>query len=169
MSTSRLQQNIYRDLYIQERHRRDQIRQSVSTPVAALAFSVFNIGTLSVNYDPGEWNMTSIIIAALAAASILLLVAAAILIIRVELGVYYYDPPDLKELLSAEQAIKKDSGTDDEIEQKMTRYIIACYDIAYRRYFSANEKAAHDRTNGLHLIILALVSTSLAYLFIPFQ
>ncbi len=160
--------DLYKDLYLNERYRREQTRQSVSTPVAALAFSVFNLGTLATNFDPDIWGISEIVIAILACISIISLIVAAILIIKVEAGIYYYDPPNLEEMMKAEHSLRESSVSDDEFERKMSEYLVICYDIAYRRYFHSNEQAAYFRTTGMHLIVIAMVFISLAYLFLPF-
>lgn len=43
-----------RQLFLAERSRREAIRGSLSTPVAAISFAVFALGTLSVEVDVGR-------------------------------------------------------------------------------------------------------------------
>lgn len=159
-----------KDLYLCERGRREEIRQSVATPVAALAFSIFNLGNLSTQYDASAWPETvSLVIATLMLASVLILLLASLLIIKVERLIFYYDPPSLKDLTTVEKNIENKIGKNGNIEEEMQNYISACYDISYRKHFISNERAARDRTRGLHLIVLALMIIAIAYLFLPFQ
>jgi len=90
MTTNQLRYETYRDLYFQERNRREHIRQSISTPVAAFAFSVFNLSTLAVHYELNSWSSwPGLIIALFAFVGLMVLLVAAILIIRVEWGYVY--------------------------------------------------------------------------------
>lgn len=43
-------------LFLNERSRREGIRGSLSTPVAAISFAVFAFSSLSVEVDPARWR-----------------------------------------------------------------------------------------------------------------
>lgn len=172
MDTTRLRYEVMRDLYHVQRERREQIRNSVATPVAALAFSIFNLSALAANVSVD--NLASppgIAISALALLSVAAMIRAALLIVGVERNVVYLDPPDLEEMVAAESHIRHhcDSGDEAAVAARMQDLMSGSYDIVYRRYFAANEQAARDRTKGLRLILVALIAIALCFLLLPFQ
>lgn len=171
MDPKRLRFEIMRDLYEAQRTRREHIRNSVATPVAALAFSVFNLSTISTHVVFGDWSRpVNVTIAGLSLASVLTLLAGVILIIRVERNVMYLDPPDLEELVRSEGQIRAAGAeNEDEVLARMHDLMAGSYDIVYRRYFAANEQAARDRTRGLHLILIALALIVVVLCLLPFQ
>ena len=114
MSASRLRLETMRELYQAQRERREGVRNSVATPVAALAFSIFDLSTLAANFRIEMLDEpVGIAVAAVAVVVVFCLLVAAALIIRVERNFIYLDPPDLEELLRMEKALK-DQGADDE-------------------------------------------------------
>lgn len=171
MNTTRLRFEAMRDLYQTQRDRREHIRDSVATPVAALAFSVFNLSTLASSYDFGNWaHPAGLAIAVIALTSVAALLVAAALIIRIERNFVYLDPPDLHELVDAEQRIRAAGDNSDEnASEKMHDLLAGTYDIIYRRYFAGNEHAARDRTWGLRLIMFALGLLAVAFVLLPAQ
>lgn len=65
-------------LFLNERSRREGIRGSLSTPVAAISFSVFAFSSLAVEVDPGSWPAAStVLIFLLGALAALALFASA--------------------------------------------------------------------------------------------
>ncbi|MFD2435970.1 hypothetical protein [Modicisalibacter luteus] len=102
--------------------------------------------------------------------SVVLLLSGAAFIINLERGFIYVDPPDLKELVEAENKLKEQGDKSDEaIAAQMQDMMSGSYDIVYRWYFAANEQAAHDRTRGLHLILLSLGLIVVTFALLPFQ
>ena len=156
-----------RELYQAQRERRESIRGSVATPVAALAFSIFDLSTIASHFRP-DTNPVGIAIVSLVGISVLCLLASAVLIVRMEYGFIYLDPPDTEEMLRAEGIISEHNEGQDVIGP-LYDFLAAAYDVVYRRYFAGNEQAARDRTRGLRLILLALGLLAIALLLLPFQ
>ncbi|MYZ46609.1 hypothetical protein [Propylenella binzhouense] len=172
MDTRQLRFESMRDLYQTQRDRRDAIRSSVATPVAAFAFSIFDLSTLATHYDVDNLgSVPGILIAAIAICSVATLLYAALLIISVERNFIYIDPPDLEGMVDAEASIRRstEASDEDETADQMQDLLAGSYDIIYRRYFAANEQAARDRTLGLRLILCALAAIAVAFLILPFQ
>ena len=171
MTLSDLRFQLARNMYTSQRSRREEVRGSVATPVAALAFSVFNLSNLAGYYGANAWMQpVNLVIGVLALLSIGSLIAGACFIVRMEWNVVYMDPPDLEEIVRAERAFKRmGSDTDEEVATHLQDLMAGGYDIVYRRYFAANEQAARDRTRGMHFMIAALILLSLAFLLLPFQ
>ena len=171
MTLSDLRFQLARNMYTSQRSRREEVRGSVGTPVAALAFSVFNLSTLATYYAAGQWAQpVNLAIAILTIAGIASLIAGAFFIVRMEWNVIYMDPPDLQEIVRAERAFRRmGSESDEALVTNLQDVMAGAYDIVYRRYFAANEQAAKDRTRGLHFIIGALILISLAFALLPFQ
>ena len=171
MDPVRLRFDAMRELYQSQRDRREQIRSSVATPVSALAFTVFNLSTLATNYHLEHWNYpVNLAIGVLFFTSVVLLLSGAAFIINLERGFIYVDPPDLKELVEAENKLREQGGKSEEaIAAQMQNMMAGSYDIVYRWYFAANEHAARDRTRGLHLILFSLGLIVVAFALLPFQ
>lgn len=172
MSPDEFRCDIARSMYQSQRDRRDQVRNGVATPVAALAFSVFNLSTLATQFSAQSWaDPVTLVIALAGVLSVGCLIAGSAYIVRAEWNVIYLDPPDAQEMKRMEDAIRERCATSDEdvIVAQMRAVMTAAYDTVYRRYFSANEQASADRTRALRLIVVALVLLSGAFLFLPFQ
>lgn len=172
MAPRDLRYELMREQYQAQRNRREQIRESVATPVSAMAFTVFNLSTLAKNIDlKNVTEPLSLIMLLLFSLSIVLLLVGAAFIIMVEKGYIYVDPPDLRELVQVEEALRKrdERNGDEDVGDDMKDLLTGSYDIVYRWYFAANEKAARERTWGLHLILMALVMIVLGYAILPFQ
>jgi len=159
-----------RERYQSQRDRREMIRNSVATPVSALAFSVYTLGWVSGRVDLDYLHTPAhMAVIALMILSVLCLLAGAFLIIRMEKNIVYIDPPDLQELVWAEEKLREDNQDEAYIEKQLERMLTASYDIIYRRYFASNEQASRDRTRGLHSIIVGLCLIMIAMLITPFD
>lgn len=172
MTPRDMRYDVMREQYQAQRNRREEIRGSVATPVSAMAFTVFNLSTLAKNVSFQSVNEPlGLLLLILFISSIVLLLIGAAFIIMVERGFIYVDPPDLREMVLAEEKLRghKEKAADEEIGEDMKDLLTGSYDIVYRWYFAANEKAARDRTRGLHLILLALVMIVLGYAILPFH
>jgi len=159
--------DITREMFRVQRQRRDDIRASLATPVAALAFSVFNLATLAPLIELGRPTAVDLVIWALAILATLALVGACLLIVRVEWRFIYLDPPDLEAIVAAEAQLAERVPDVDERLERLRDYMAGAYDIGYRRYFAENEQRSRDRTYGLRLIILALSALMLAFVILP--
>lgn len=172
MTPLELRYEVMREQYQTQRDRREQIRSSVATPVSAMAFTVFNLSTLAKHINTQNMNEPlGLILVVLFIASIVLLLIGAAYIIMVERGFIYVDPPDLREMLLAEEKFRgrEERTSDEEVGEDLKELLTGSFDIVYRWYFTANEKAARDRTRGLHLILLALIMIVLGYSILPFM
>lgn len=171
MSASKIIFYTMRERYETQRDRREQIRNSIATPVTAMAFSVYTLAWVSGRIDVSQWqHPIGFTVILLAGFSVLCLLGGAFLIIRMERDVIYIDPPDLQELIFAEQQLRERSNGDDILVEKQLREMMtASYDIIYRRYFAANEQTSRDRTRGLHLIVLGLSVIMIVLMLLPFQ
>lgn len=167
MTAAAFRLDITREMFRVQRQRRDEIRASLATPVAALAFSVFNLATLAplielrapTTFDLAAWG--------LALAAVLALIGASLLIVRVEWRFIYLDPPDLEAIVAAERQLAERVTDPEERLDRLRDFMAGAYDIGYRRYFAENEQRARDRTYGLRLIILALGLLMLAFALVP--
>lgn len=168
MTPSRLKYEAMHNLYEAQRERRETIRNSVATPVAAFAFSIYNLSAIATKFKTSQLlEPAGLAIAVLTVLAVGCLLAAAALIVRMERGVVYLDPPDLEELVRAEKQIRARHDDHDQVVSKLQDLLAGAYHIVYRRYFAANEQAARDRTRGLRLVLAALALLSLALLLLP--
>jgi len=153
-----------RHLFLSERSRREAIRGSLSTPVAAISFAVFALSTLSVEVDfsSGHQGLT-ITMAVLAAAAIGALFASAWQVVMSEWLFVYHEPPRLVDLLQGADA----SGDVDEGGARLA--LAASYAVAYEQYLRGNAISAHRRTWALRLILLSLLLQAVAFAILPFQ
>lgn len=154
MTTDEFRCEVARSMYQSQRDRRDQVRNGVATPVAALAFSVFNLSTLANQFSVQSWpEPVTLVIALAGVLSVACLVAGAAYIVRAEWNVICLDPPDAQEMKRMEDAIRERCATSDDevVAAQMRNVMTAAYDTVYRRYFSANEQASADRTRSLRV------------------
>ena len=87
-------------LFLNERSRREGIRGSLSTPVAAISFAVFAFSSLSVEVNPEHWRRAStLFIFLLGAAAAIALFASAWQVLMAEWLFVYHEPPRLIDLL----------------------------------------------------------------------
>lgn len=170
MTPSELRFEAMRERYQSQRDRREEIRNSVATPVAGLAFAAYTLSMVTGRVDVTLWQepVTGTVML-LAGAAVFALLAGALFIVRMEKNVIYIDPPDLQELVNIEQQARKQDDSEERVTQQLQDALCGSYDIIYRRYFASNEQAARDRTRGLHLIILGLALIMIALVLLPFQ
>ncbi|HEY4548061.1 MAG TPA: hypothetical protein VIG90_16775 [Pedomonas sp.] len=154
----------FRQLYLSERARRETIRSSVSTPVAALSFSVFAFSSLAVQVDMARWQepatLSILLLGGLAAAA---LFASAYQILMAEWLFVYHEPPRLADLISDTPA----NATAEEVAGHARRVLTASYAVAYEQYLQGNALSARSRTWGLRLILLSLLLQVIAFMLLP--
>lgn len=175
MSTpAELRHELYRQLYFAERSRREQIRSGIAVPVSAIAFSVFAFSALATNVDLAKWQAASTLLLMLLALGAAASVLAAILsLVRVEWLLVFDEPPDLTELLRAEQALASAAhGSDPDaarhlLEAQFRDLLTGGYYIAYRRVFMSNGASSAYRAWAVRLVVLGLFLLLLAYMVLP--
>lgn len=152
-------------LFHGERSRREGIRGSLSTPVAAISFSVFSFSSLAVEVDPGRWSEPSALaVFLLGAAAMFALFASAWHVLMAEWLFVYHEPPRLVDLL--------DDGADRseaEQEQHVRTVLAASYAVAYEQYLKGNAMSARRRTWALRLILVSLLLQGVAFVVLPFH
>lgn len=154
-----------RHLFLSERTRRESIRSSLSTPVAAISFSVFALSSLSVEVDPRQWPQPpTIALLVLGMVATIALFASAYQVVMSEWLFVYHEPPRLADLLD-------DTGTSaPEAEERRVRGLLtASYAVAYEQYLKGNADSARRRTWALRLILASLLLQALGFLILPFQ
>ena len=152
-------------LFLNERSRREGIRGSLSTPVAAISFAVFAFSSLSVEVDPERWRQASTLaIFVLGAAAAIALFASAWQVLIAEWLFVYHEPPRLVDLLD-----DVEGGSDAEEEAHVRAMLAASYAVAYERYLQGNAISARRRTWALRLILLSLLLQALAFVILPFH
>lgn len=173
--------DLYRDLYFNERNRREQIRGSIGTPTAALAFAAFNFSILADEVQPGLWpHPVTVVVILLMLAALAASVLSALNIIGVEWVFVYHEPPDLETLSEAEARLRRDCRGEasdhhprepDEawIGAELDKMTAASFYLAYSRYLAGNGKSARRRTWAQRFVVLALVCLIAAYVLLPFQ
>lgn len=154
-----------RDLFMAERSRREAIRASLSTPVAAISFAVFALSSLSVEVEVDRWRelttLATIILGCGAAAA---LFASAYQVVMSEWLFVYHEPPRLADLLP------KGRAEHSENEDERTRGVLAAsYAVAYEQYLKGNAMSARSRTWALRLTLLSLLLQALAFMILPFH
>lgn len=150
-----------RQLFFAERSRREAIRGSLSTPVAAISFSVFALGTLSVEVDVGRTDQFSTVaILLLAVCSVTALFASAYQVLMSEWLFVYHEPPRLPDLVA---------GAEEHGEEHARGILAASYAVAYEEHLRGNAMSARRRTWALRLILLALLLQAVAFIFLPFH
>lgn len=152
-------------LFLNERSRREGIRGSLSTPVAAISFAVFAFSSLSVEVDPERWRQASTLaIFVLGAAAAIALFASAWQVLMAEWLFVYHEPPRLVDLLD-----DVEGRSDEEEEDHVRAMLAASYAVAYERYLQGNAISARRRTWALRLILLSLLLQALAFVILPFH
>ncbi|MCH8683844.1 hypothetical protein [Pedomonas mirosovicensis] len=156
----------FRQLYLNERSRRETIRSSVSTPVAALSFAVFAFSTLAVEIDLARWQepvtLLILLLSALAAAA---LFASAYQIFRAEWLFVYHEPPRLIDLIGDARAAEPVEN----IVKRTRRVLTASYAVAYEQYLQGNALSSRSRTWALRLILVSLLLQVAAFMLLPFH
>ena len=153
-----------RHLFLSERSRRESIRASLSTPVAAISFSVFALSSLSVELTIEHWQRwPTLALIALSAAAVLALFASAYQVMMSEWLFVYHEPPQIADLLD------HDGGGDGDHETRVRGMLTASYAVAYEQYLKGNADSARRRTWALRLILLSLLLQAVAFLILPFH
>lgn len=152
-------------LFMSERSRREQIRGSLSTPVASISFAVFAFSSLSVEVNPEQWrDAPTLLIFFLGGIAALALFASAWQVLMAEWLFVYHEPPRLIDLV--------DDTTDRSVEQEeehVRSLLAASYSVAYEQYLQGNAISARRRTWALRLILLSLLTQALAFVVLPFH
>lgn len=156
----------FRALFLAERTRREAIRGSIGTPVAAISFVVFSLGSLAVEVDMARWQSAStIILGLLACGSVAALLAATWHVVMVEWLFVHHEPPALGELLDAEAQVPRP----DEAGSQAMDHLTAAYAVAYGQYLRGNTLSARSRTRALRFVLLSLMLLAFAFLLLPFH
>lgn len=155
---------------------RTHIRGSLGTPVAAAAFTVFNLGVLAQHVDVSRLaEPLGLLIGLLALASVIALAGAVYFMMKVEWHFVHIEPPDLLELVRIEDEIrsgKETPGVDDphgEVSSELQGVLTAAYYAGYEAYLVGNAHSARFRTWALRLVLLALVYLAVGFLLLPFH
>lgn len=152
-----------RGLFFAGRSRREAIRGSLSTPVAAISFAVFALSTLSTSVEPDRWRqLSTLLIMLFGGSAAAALFASAYQVIMSEWLFVYHEPPRLADLLEDEPA-----RTAEEDEEWVRGVLAASYAVAYEQYLSGNAMSAQRRTWALRLILLSLVLQAAAFVILP--
>ena len=155
-----------REMFVAERSRREGIRGSLSTPVAAISFAVFALSTLTVEFDATRWREGSALaIMLLGAAAIAALFSSAWQVLQAEWLFVYHEPPRLADLLD-EDAV---SLVDEAREERIRSLLAASYAVAYEQYLQGNAVSARRRTWALRLILLSLLLQAVGFAILPFH
>lgn len=154
-----------RQLFLGERSRRELIRGSLSTPVAAISFAVFALSTLAVEVDAARWQQPpALVILALGAAAITALFASAYQVLRSEWLFVYNEPPRLIDLIGPDDGL-----SDREEEDHLRGLLAASYAVSYEQYLQGNTVSARRRTWALRLVLLSLLIQAAAFAVLPFH
>jgi hypothetical protein len=153
-----------RQMFLAERARREAIRGSLSTPVAAISFAVFALGTLSVEIDVGrQGQVSTVAILFLALGSVAALFASAYQVLLSEWLFVYHEPPRLPDIVGGKEM------SDDESEAMARGLLAASYAVASEEQLKGNAISAMRRTWALRLILLALLLQAVAFVILPFH
>lgn len=155
-------------LFLSERSRRENIRGSLSTPVAAISFAVFAFSSLSVEVDPARWHqLPTLLIFLLGAAAAIALFASAWQVLMAEWLFVYHEPPRLVDI--ADLVDEHGARSEAEEEQHVRAILAASYAVAYEQYLRGNAMSSRRRTWALRLILLSLLLQALAFVVLPFH
>jgi len=153
-------------LFLNERSRREGIRSSLSTPVAAISFAVFAFSSLSVEVHPDRWHQwPTLLILLLGVAAVIALFASAWQVVMAEWLFVYHEPPRLTDLL--DDAATRGDRQDQ--EEHLRAVLAASYAVAYEQYLMGNAVSARRRTWALRLVLLSLLLQALAFVILPFH
>ncbi|MBP2315374.1 hypothetical protein [Azospirillum soli] len=159
----------FRQIYLSERSRRESIRSSIGTPVAAISFSVFALGNLASRFDASRLaEPTSLAIAVAACASVVALLGAVYQVVMVEWLFVHHEPPRLASLVEAERRMRAECG-EEGVALGMVELMTASYSIAFEQYLWGNTVSARSRTWALRLVLLSLMFLAFGFLLLPFQ
>jgi len=176
-SPAEIRHDHYRHLFLDARENRGRIRNGLATPVAAAAFTVFNLGTLAQNFDASRAaEPVSLVIAVLAAACVTLILAAVYCTVKVEWRFVHLEPPDLPEIVRVEQRIRaahRDRNdrlaSSDVVSEELQNILTGSYYAGYDAYITGNAQSALYRMWALRLVLLALACVAIGFLLLPFQ
>lgn len=155
-----------RQLFLSERARRESIRGSLSTPVAAISFAVFALSSLAVEVDPERWRQApALVVLALAAAAAAALIASAYQVVMSEWLFVYHEPPRLTDLMNDEAS----AASPDAEEDRVRALLAASYAVAYEQYLMGNAVSSRRRTWALRLTLLSLLLQAVAFVVLPFH
>lgn len=165
----------FQQLYLAERARRESIRSSISTPVAAISFAVFALSTLATEFDVNRWAQpVSLAIIVLACGGVAALLGAAYNVVMAEWLFTYHEPPGLADLLDAEDRIRagSDKGagggrTAESLAPLLMDLLTASYSVSYQQYLCGNAGSARSRTWALRLVLASLMQLALAFILLP--
>ena len=150
-----------RELFFAERSRRESIRGSLSTPVAAFSFAVFALSSLAVEIDLERWPQgPTLSIVVLGIGAVIALTGSVYHIVMSEWLFVYHEPPRLPDLL--------DAGGEGS-EAAVRGVLAASYAVAYDQYLKGNAISARRRTWALRLILLSLLLQAAAIVVLPLQ
>jgi hypothetical protein len=154
-----------RQLFLNERSRRENIRASLSTPVAAISFAVFSLSGLSTVVDLERWRQwPAQVLIVLGAVAVVALFASAYQVVMSEWLFVHHEPPRLPELLG--HARNEDEAT---AEARVRGVLTASYAVAYEQHLKGNTDSARRRTWALRLILLSLLLQAVAFVVLPFH
>lgn len=154
-----------RQLFFSERARRESIRGSLSTPVAAISFAVFALSSLAVEIEPEGWRQApTLAVLALGAGAAATLFASAYQVLMSEWLFVYHEPPRLADLVSDAPA-----PSQQQEEDRVRRVLTASYAVAYEQYLKGNAISSRRRTWALRLILLSLMLQAVAFVVLPFH
>jgi uncharacterized membrane protein YidH (DUF202 family) len=172
---------LYRDLYFAERNRREQIRGSIGTPSAALAFAAFNFSIVADEVAVGRlFQPVATVVVILMALAVLAAVLSALNVVAVEWNFVYHEPPSLQELSETQAQLEHESKGEASdtppravdagwVAAELDRINAAAFYVAYNRYLAGNGKSARRRTWAQRFVVAALVCLIMAYVLLPFQ
>lgn len=167
----------YRELFLDARQDRSRIRGSLATPVAATAFSVFNLATVVQYFDVGRiGEPVGLAIALLTLISVLALLGAVVCMIKAEWGFVHIEPPDLPEIARIEETIRgAHSGLHDPerrsaaVSAELQNLLTGSYYVGYEDLLIGNMRSSSQRTWALRLVLAALAGIAVALLLLPFH
>lgn len=176
-SFTEIKHDHYRDLFLGARDNRTQIRGSLATPVAATAFTVFNLGTLATNFDASRAaEPVGLVIGLLAMACVALILASVYCTVKVEWHFVHLEPPDLPEIVRVEEQIRAahrdrngQSASREAVSEDLQDVLTGSYYAGYDSYIVGNVESALYRMWALRLVLLALACVAVAFLLLPFQ
>jgi hypothetical protein len=176
-SPAEIRHEHYRELFLDARGNRGRIRGSLATPVAATAFTVFNLGTLAQSFDASRaTEAVGVAIGLLATACVTLILAAVYCAVKVEWHFVHFEPPDLPEIVRVEEQIRaahRDANDQpasrDAVSEELQNILTGSYYAGYEAYIIGNAESALYRMWALRLVLLALGCVAVAFLLLPFQ
>lgn len=157
-----------RQIFFAERARREAIRGSLSTPVAAISFAVFALSALSVEIDVDRLEQVSTqAILLFALCSVAALFASAYQVLMAEWLFVYHEPPRLPDLVARAESPE---DAPEHVDEAAARCVLAAsYALAYEEQLKGNAISAIRRTWALRLILLALLLQAVAFVILPFH